>query len=425
MKRSILLIAAALLAARCATAPVPPPAAAPQGDDRFLVDPRTGYGGTSTPQIDRRFDEAWRFFLAGDSTTARQRFAEIVSRNPGYAPASLAQAAIDISAGDLAGARPLVARHLQKSPDWTAARIYEAEIAMRTQQTRLALTLYEKVAATAGAPAVVRERIEQLEQRLFDELLAAARSAPPSESVALLREALNINPGAREARLLLAGRLIAMKNWEEARRTLDPLLDSDPDNVEVQQALAEIDAGRGRFEEAIVRYERLVRRDPRFRARLDAVKAQWSAANMPPQFQRAMESDSINRTDFAVLLYWLVPSVRFAQNIGAPPIAIDIDVAGRDELIRAIAIGVLFVDPVTRRVNPFSPVTAGSMTRLTARVLTVRGASCARQAAPNDAPRILAACGVSDPSLTLPAEGAVNGKTAAAIMEQVNKALSR
>jgi tetratricopeptide (TPR) repeat protein len=424
LKRSTLLIAAALLAARCATAPAPPPAAAPQGDDRFLVDPRVGYAGPSTPQIDRRFDEAWRFFLAGDAATARQRFAAIESRNPNYAPASLAQAAIDISGANYESARPLVERHLQKSPDWTAARVYEAEIAARTQQTRLALTLYQKIASAPASPTAVRERIEQLEQRLFDELLAAARAERGAESAALLREALSINPGAREARLLLAQRLIASKSWDEARRALDPLLDTDPDNIDVQQALAEIDAGRGRFEEAIVRYERLVRRDPRFRARLDAVKAQWNAANMPPQFQRAMESESINRTDFAVLLYWLVPSVRFAQNLGAPPIAIDIDVAGRDELIRALALGVLNVDPVTRRVGPFSPVNAGSLTRLTARLLTVRGASCARQAPAGDASRILAACGVSDPSLS-GADGAVSGKTAAAMMEQVNKALSR
>ena len=43
-------------------------------------------------------------------------------------------------------------------------------------------------------------------------------------------------------------------------------------------------------------------------------------------------------------------SIRFAQNVPTPPIAIDIaDIPGRDEVIRAMALGIYPVDPVTRR----------------------------------------------------------------------------
>ena len=71
---------------------------------------------------------------------------------------------------------------------------------------------------------------------------------------------------------------------------------------------------------------------------------------MPAHYRAAADSLAVTRSDFAVLLYWTVPSVRFAQNLGTPQIAVDIeDVAGREEIIRALALGLYDVDPVTRR----------------------------------------------------------------------------
>ena len=100
---------------------------------------------------------------------------------------------------------------------------------------------------------------------------------------------------------------------------------------------------------------------------------------MPTQYREAAESGAVTRAQLAVLLYWTVPSVRFAQNLSTPPIAIDIaDVVGRDEMIRAIALGLYEVDNVTRRVGPHRSVTAPGLNRLIARLLVSRGAACAR-----------------------------------------------
>ena len=43
-----------------------------------------------------------------------------------------------------------------------------------------------------------------------------------------------------------------------------------------------------------------------------------------------------------------------------------------------MALGIYQVDPVTRRVGPYSPVNAGALSRIAARLLTLRGATCAR-----------------------------------------------
>ena len=138
---------------------------------------------------------------------------------------------------------------------------------------------------------------------------------------------------------------------------------------------------------------------------------------MPPAFRAALDSPAITRADLAILLYWTVPSVRFAQNLATPPIAIDIaDLTGRDEIIRAMAIGLYDVDPVTRRVNPLRPVTAARFSLALARVLALRGASCAR-GVPTD--KVLATCGVNDPLTMMPPDATVMGRDAEKYLEEV------
>ena len=422
MKRTILsLLAAAALLASCAPASAPAPDVAPVQNDRFLIDPRTGSTAPADPQLARRFDAAWRLAVSGDEVQARTRLAEILRTNPDYAPATLALAVLEIRAERWNEASTAVEEVLALEPGNLPARIYAAEIAYRQRQTRRAYDLYRNLAAAPDAPEFARERLTELETNLFSELYTAAQSATPEESIRLLREALTINAGATEARVLLTQRLVAQRQWEEARRVLEPILSgADVDRAEIQESLAEIDAGRGRYQEAIVRYDRLARRtkEPRYATRLEEIKEEWSAQNMPSHFRQALESQALTRSELAVLLYWKVPSVRFAQNVNAPPIAIDIsEVAGREEMIRAIALGLFEVDPVTRRVGPHRPVTAERLSRFLARVLQVRGAPCARNAT-----AVLSSCGVTEPPAADP-NAPVTGRTASRMLEQVGKAL--
>ena len=143
---------------------------------------------------------------------------------------------------------------------------------------------------------------------------------------------------------------------------------------------------------------------------------------MPPQYRRAIESPAITRADLAILMYWDVMSIRFAQNLGAPPIATDIgEMPGRDEVIRAIALGIYTVDPVTRRVGPHGAVTNASLARIAARVLMLRGAPCAKGVG-SDPQKVLAACRIDDPSLASP-DVPASGRDAERVMDAVDKVL--
>ena len=412
-------VAAALVLAACTTTAPPPPMVAPQGDDRYLIDPRTGSDASLPPPVAQRLEAAWRFALAGNETEALANLVEVRKRAPELESATLIEAFLAIRAARYDDARRLLAR---VDPESLAARVYQAEIAFRERDTRLAYDLYREIAALPGAPPTASERLTELEGVLFNELYAAAQVAPDdAEAIRLLREALAFNAGAIEPRILLSQKLVAQGRFEEARRELEPLLDSVPDRPEVQEILAEVDVGRGRYQEAIVRYERLARRtqEPRYAQRLDEIKRDWSAANMPAHYRAAADSLAVTRSDFAVLLYWSVPSVRFAQNLGTPQIAVDIeDLAGREEIIRALALGLYEVDPVTRRVSPHRVLTASRVSYLLSRVLVLRGAACARGTT-----TVLASCGVSDPLATYAPDAAVPGAVVRAALEHVAKQL--
>lgn len=422
----LILILALIATARCASGPALPPAVTPQGEDRFLIDPRTGYAAAPDPATDRRMEAAWRHFLAGNYDATRRQLAEIRLQSPDYAPAALLAAAVDLREGRREAARNAINTLADQHPAFTAARVYQAEVALAEGNTRRAWEIYRSLTDAPDAPASIAERLAMAERRLFDELFTAARTAEDSASIPLLREALTINPAAVEARLLLVQRLIGRSQFDEARRIVQPLVNSpEGERDDVQEALAEIDAGRGRYEEAIVRYEKLARRspDPRFARRLEEIKERWTLANTPPQFRSALESEAITRADLAVLIYWKLSAVRFAQSLPTPPIAIDIaDVPGRDEIIRAIALGLYDVDPVTRRVSPFRPITTASLSRHAARLLMVLRAPCAR-VTPSD--RIWEACGLVDPLAARPADAAVTGREAARLIDQIETILQR
>ncbi len=415
-----LTLIAAVAVASCTTAPRPA-AVTPRAEAGNLIDPRIGWKGLPNDWVDRRFDATWRLIVAGDYPGARKGLEEIRAHDAEYVPANLAEAAMEISERRPEAARAIVEPIAARYPQYTAAQVYQAEIDLAEDRIRSAYERYRDVIQRPDVPPSVSSRYAEVQTRLFDQLYNAAVNAPSEEAIRFLREALQVNPTATAARLLLVQKLIALRQFDEARREIDPLLNTSAvDQPEIQEALAEIEVGNQRYEEAIVRYERLARRNPdRYTRRLEEVKEQFAAANMPPQVLRAMETEAATRADLAVLMYWKIASIRFAQNVPTPPIAVDIgEIPGRDELIRAIALGIYAVDPVTRRVNPDMLVNGTALARIATRVLTLRGASCARQVPSN---AILNACGVSVVADDLP----VSGRGASMVLEQVDRAISR
>lgn len=420
-----------LIVTGCATAPAPDVALRA---DRFLTNPSLGFAGQIPADSLKRANAAWSALSRGDLTTAEERYAALNRRDPQYRPTTLGLAAIALERNDLRRAESLVAIALDGVAPWAAGEIYRGEVAYAKGDLRTAYSAYRAAAALPGAPPQTVERRERIRNEFFGVLYArAAEEKNSTTAAALLREALAVNSDAPAARLLLAWKLVELQRFDEARRELEPFfLRGESDRPEVQELLAEIDVGSGRFDEAINRLERLTRQssDPRYSDRLREVKRLWSEANMPVQYRMAIESNAITRADFAVLAYWKVSAVRFAP-ASEPPIAIDIaDVVGRDEFVKALALRFYPVDPVTRQADPYRVITSQQFLRLAARVLTIRGTPpCAATSAAeaNELARAihaLEACGINVDELRVAPEAPVRGADAGAILDRIDAILA-
>ncbi|HUF18433.1 MAG TPA: tetratricopeptide repeat protein [Thermoanaerobaculia bacterium] len=423
-----LLFVATLIVSGCGTADTPPPST-PIAFDDLAVDPRIGFTGpVPSRSVTRGFDTALRDIRAGRLTEAERRLSGIAERNPEYLPAQTALAAVALREANPDRAQSLIDRVLERQPDFLAARILEAEIAGARDDLERAFTLYRDLIGREDFPATSRPRHAHFQQRWFERLFNQAVGERDIErSIALLRDSLTVMPEARAARQLLVDKLIETRKFDDARRQVQPLMDpSQPSPPEVEAALAEIDVGKGRYQEAIERLEPLARDDPgRYAARLEAVKQRWSESNMPPRYHNALASPSITRAELAVLMYWKVPFVRFAQNLTQPPIAIDIaEVEGREEFVRALALRLYQVDPVTRAAVPYRTVGSAGFLRLAGRLLTLRGIPPCAEGAQDDndlaqAVKMLRACGAPLGSWNASSDMTVSGKRAGEVLDAI------
>jgi len=412
-----------ILYAGCASVPEPAP-----GDlnepASHLVDPRIGYPLPAPASSNERLGRAWSDFGAARLVDSERRLAELLRRDRGYRPAILGQAAVAIANEDFERATELIEAAVVDIEQWDAVEVYLGEIAFAQGETRDSLQHYEAIVGGDRLPEQVTDRIVEIRFALFDEILAEAGATSTLEArEILLREALTIRPENVPVRLGLIEALIQQGRFSEAREELEPLLDAGEDDLnQVQAALAEIELGVGRFEDAIRRLEALVDRtgDEYYEGRLASAKDLWLEANLPSRFQKAARSSAITRADLAVLIYWKVDAVRFANDVGPPPIAIDIQsVPEREELVRALAMGILRVDTSTREASPHREVGARAFLRALGTLLV--GTDCA--SGTSDPSRRLERCGIDTSRFAGDPDASISGRDAIAVLRSISELL--
>ena len=166
--------------------------------------------------------------------------------------------------------------------------------------------------------------------------------------------------------------------------------------------------------------------DAELQAELARAKFAWRLLNAPEQVRGLRDKVAIQRADFAVLLYWMVPQIRTARP-GAAQIASDIvDHVSREEIARVANLGLMSIDETLHRFSPEAPLrradAVAALLRLLASGDSAGGCSLPRIGGRESLCKAGADCGLLEDAVLCQAGAGISGAEA---IEMLRRALDR
>jgi hypothetical protein len=443
---ALALTLALLFASACTTVPAPTPQpreAAPHGvapaERGYLLDPLDGYPAGASAERRERIGRAHRRLVeeadAGAIAAARDVARELAQGDPEWAPAKVLAGQADFVAGELQG---LVARLLPVGdalPSYTASQMLLGRTAEETGDLPLAYAAYRAVAAKnplafqrtgelhPRAVEIVGNRLrEAVKGNRLDEAdrqLALLEAWAPAETATF--EAARAVAVARDDR---RAELSAIKGLAERR----------PGDRELAERRADLELEVGDPAVGLKIVQGLADKNPRDRelaARLASAKFRWRLSLLPERVREVAGKPELNRADWALLLYWLVPEVRYGKP-SEGHIATDVlDHPQREEIVRVVSMGLLDVDETLHRFSPGAPARQATALRSAVRLLARSGTppACLGEGAREPAPRALCEaaerCGLTAEGEECPASDPLSGEAAVELLRRTLALLGR
>jgi len=408
--RALLAVALfpAVLAAACASAPPPPPPAARRAplagsivlrERSYLVDPLEGYPGPAVPAALReRLEAGWSALVEeGDVAAAREAARDLLAASPGLPPAEVLAAQAELAGGDLAAVVRRLVPVGDAAPTYTASQLLLGRAAELAGDVPLSYAAYRAIAAKSP---LAFQRTGELHPRALEivgnrlrEALKAGRIEEANRHLDLLRawapeetSTLEATRAVALSRGDLAAELAAVKRLAERRAGDTALLER---RAELELSVGDPSAGLKIVEGLAERHPG----DPALAEKLAAAKFRWRLSLLPQAVRDIGARPDLTRADLAVLIYWLVPQVRYGKATEGR-IATDVlDHPQRDEIVRVVNLGILDVDETLHRFSPGAPARRITGLRAMARVLQRFGsAGCLAGDAENPQPSQALAC---------------------------------
>ncbi len=392
---AVSLLSAALLTA-CSSAPPPPPRepvatpgpapeplALEQSDRAYLINPLEGYPQEADPERWRRIETAYEDLLEASAVEeARETAAELIEEDPGFYPAQVLAAQAEFAGGDY---RTVVGRLLPVGdalPSYTASQLLLGRAAERHGDLPLAYAAY-RAAAPRSQLAFQRTgemhpRALEIVSNRLEEALRLERVDEAEQHLQLLR-----SWAPSELTTLEAARSVAMARGDRAAElaAVKDLSARRPDDRRLRERRAELELAVGDPSAGLQIIQDLAKQnpdDPAMAEKLDAAKFRWRLSLLPKAVQEVAAKPELAKADLAVLLYWLVPDVRYGRtSVGR--IATDVlDHPRQEEIVRVVNLGLMDVDSTLHRFSPSARVSRGSALRTLARMLSrfASDASC-------------------------------------------------
>lgn len=355
-----------------------PDRALPEDLRAYLLDPLEGYAQALDPARADQIRGAHRALVeASDVAAARTAAAELLEVDSGLAPAHVLAAQADLADGHF---REIVARLVpigDRAPGYLASQLLLGRAAEKDGDIPLAYAAFRAI-ATRSPLALQRlgelhpRAVEILSNRLREGLrtsnldeaqknLALLQSWAPSEVVTLEGARSVAQARGDQAAELAAVQALAARRPEDrqllVRRVELELAVGDPSKgLQIAQDLAAEHPG-----------------DPEAARLLESARYRWRLSMLPKAVQDVAAKTDLDRADLAVLLYWLVPNVRYARP-SAGRIATDVlDHPHQEEIVRVVNLGLMDVDPTLHRFSPSAPLRRGAALRVLVRTLSTFG----------------------------------------------------
>jgi hypothetical protein len=367
--------------ARPAPAPESAAAATIRRERAYLLSPLEGYAQSIDPARRERLARAFDTMVTtGSVIAARQTAGELLAVEPSLAPAKVLAAQVDFAEGDN---QAVVVRLLpvgDAQPNYTASQLVLGRAAELAGDVPLAYSAYRVIAARsakafertgdlhARALGIVGERLQQA--------LRADRAAHPDSLAEAARDLALLNAwGPGELPTLEGARALAVARGDakaelEAIKGLSARQPGDRTLLERRAAL-EMEVGDPGAGLKIVQglADRLPG-DLELQEKLRVAKYRWRLSLLPADVRALAEKQELCRADLTVLLYWLVPEVRYAKAT-AGRIATDIlDHPHREEIAHVVNLGLMDVDANLHRFSPEATVRRGAGLRTLGRLLS-------------------------------------------------------
>ena len=383
----------------CAEAPPPvPPSRIPMAEAPYLPSPLVGYPALLDEERKLSLETAHRGIeraLSLDEVVARAD--ALLAEDPELAPALVLKAQVALLRDDPEGVLELLDPVVEKAPGYVAAGLLYGRSAERLEEPLRAARAYSPL---VGSSLLARERFEalrpeaaqwleedllaELEGGLSDELLGQTDDGTESPEGMLPEPPRRLDEttlssvedglleleewlGEGDRRVLDLRRRLAVERElpEDELRWLRALLEFDP-SWDLRLREAELELEHGELRRGMELYEALVEQqpeDPEAVEGLARARFFWRLEVLPPEVQELGRKPELDRADLASLLYWLVPSVRYAR-LENPPIATDIlDHPRREQIVPVVALGLIRIDRTLHRFEPVRPATRSQVLR--------------------------------------------------------------
>jgi hypothetical protein len=371
----------------CGSAPSPAPPQepprpqaqpfAPQ-EQAYLVDPLTGYPREVDAGRQERLRSAWRALVtASDREGAIETAAELLEEDPSFAPAQVLAAEVELGEGQPANVVGRLLPLLDGMPQYVAGQLVLGRAAELAGDLPLAYSAFREIAARnqrafqrvgelhPRAVEIVSNRLQEtVRQNRLDEAethLALLRKWAPDE-IGTLQGARDLAVARGDSKAELA----AVQGLAAQRPDDRVLIER---RAELELAVGDPSAGLQIIQTLAAEHPK----DPDLQEKLAAAKFRWRVSLLPKGVQDVAAKTNLNRADLAVLLYWLIPNVRYGRP-AVGRIATDVlDHPQQEEIVRVVNLGLMDVDSTLHRFSPGAPARRSTALRSLVLVLARSG----------------------------------------------------